>query len=185
IRGFRIELGEIEAALAAHPAVREATVLDVPGPGGKALAAYAVATGPALDPERILTDLGRTLPGYMVPAVLVELPELPLTHTGKVDRRALPEPVFAAAAGYQPPETDMEDFLAELWQEVLERDEVGVTDSFFDLGGHSLLAARILARLRDELEVDVPLPAFFESRTIRRLAVVVEDLLLATAGDTA
>jgi acyl-CoA synthetase (AMP-forming)/AMP-acid ligase II/acyl carrier protein len=187
VRGFRIELGEIEAALLGHPAVARAVVVAVDVPGGKALAAYAVPTdgissdGPGLLPqEEIFAHLRRTLPAYMVPATLMELAELPLSSNGKVDRRRLPAPEFSPSREtFEAPETEVEELVAEIWSEVLERERVGATDHFFDLGGHSLLAARVLARVRDEIGLELPLQTFFEAPTVRQLAHQIEEELLA------
>ncbi|MDY7092731.1 MAG: amino acid adenylation domain-containing protein [Acidobacteriota bacterium] len=182
VRGFRIELGEIEAALLDHPAVAQAVVVAADAAGGKALAAYAVASEGArpLPAEDILEQLRRALPAYMVPSTLMELAELPLSSNGKVDRRRLPEPEFGASeAAFEEPDTEVEELVAEIWREVLERQRVGATDHFFDLGGHSLLAARVLARVRDEIGLELPLQTFFEAPTVRQLAHEIEEQLLA------
>jgi acyl carrier protein len=200
IRGFRIELGEIEAALAAHPAVSEAVVVARSGPGEPRLAAYAV---PAREVDwRELRDfLRRRLPEPMVPADFVLLAALPLGPSGKVDRAALPEPADladgaagdAAAAGaartarnaappLPRPQTAVEDLLAGLWAEVIRVGTVELHDDFFVLGGHSLLATRMLSRLRDQLDVEVPLSALFEAPTLQGFAALVEEVLLAGAA---
>ncbi|HSL84450.1 MAG TPA: amino acid adenylation domain-containing protein, partial [Thermoanaerobaculia bacterium] len=173
VRGFRIELGEIEAVLAAHPGVREAVVeAREAGPGDRRLVAYAVEEGPGgAPPEALREHLAGRLPAYMVPSAFVHLSRLPLTPAGKVDRRALPEPEWAArGAGFAPPRGPVEELLAGIWAEVLGREEVGARDDFFDLGGHSLLAARVVARIRDRMGVEVPLRRLFEARTVEALA---------------
>ena len=156
IRGFRIEPGEIEAVLDQHPAVRETIVLareDLPG--DTRLVAYVV---PAAAQAPTSSDLRRflqeKLPAYMVPAAFVWLDTLPLTPNGKVDRRALPlpdRPRLGLGGTFVAPSTPLEMRIAEVWQEVLGVDRVGVYDNFFDLGGHSLLSMRVMARLEKQL----------------------------------
>jgi amino acid adenylation domain-containing protein len=114
------------------------------------------------------------LPEYMVPAAIVLLSALPLMPNGKLERRALLEPEYTSQ-GYRAPRTSQERVLAQLYAEVLGLSQVGIDDSFFDLGGHSLLATRVVTRLRDVLEVEVPLRALFEAQTVRLLAQRVEE----------
>ncbi|MES1241663.1 MAG: amino acid adenylation domain-containing protein [Acidobacteriota bacterium] len=155
IRGYRIEPGEIEAALAEHPAVREAAVLaraDEPGP--KRLVAYvAAASEPASDAASLRAFLKGKLPAHMVPEAFVVLDRLPLNANGKVDRKALPRPVFEAGGDGEtvPPETELQRRIAEVWCELLQRGTVGLHDNFFDLGGNSLLLIRMEGMLRDAL----------------------------------
>ncbi|HSL81515.1 MAG TPA: amino acid adenylation domain-containing protein, partial [Thermoanaerobaculia bacterium] len=178
LRGFRIELGEVESALLARPEVREAVAVvrrdaGAGGAGEPRLVAYAVAeAGLALEPEALRRALGEALPGYMVPAAVVVLDELPLTPNRKVDRAALPAPEGGAlpAAGAAPPRDALEELLAGIWAEVLGRPRVGIRDGFFDLGGHSLLATRVVARVRQALGVEVPLRRIFERPTVEGLA---------------
>jgi amino acid adenylation domain-containing protein/FkbM family methyltransferase len=178
IRGFRIELGEIEAALAAHPAVSEAVVVARSGPAEPRLAAYAV---PAREVDwRELRDfLRRRLPEPMVPADFVLLAALPHQPSGKVDRAALPDPPDPENAAAGADRTAVEELLAGLWAEVIRVGTVQLHDDFFILGGHSLLATRMLSRLRDQLDVEVPLSALFEAPTLQGFAALVEEALLA------
>ncbi len=121
--------------------------------------------------------LRERLPEYMVPGAFVVLEQLPLTANGKVDRAALPEADASGAAhGYVPPRTPLEERLAAIWAEVLGVERVGADDGFFDLGGHSLMATRVVARVREELRVELPLRALFEAPTVARLAPRVEAL---------
>ncbi|MFD9737175.1 amino acid adenylation domain-containing protein [Umezawaea sp. NPDC059074] len=169
IRGFRVEPGEVEAALAAHPAVSRAAVVVRPDSSGqKQLVAYAVASvdGPAL-----AEHLGAVLPTHLVPAAVLVLDALPLTANGKLDRAALPEPDFAAAAGGRAPRTAREEILCGLFAEVLGLPSVGADDSFFALGGHSLLATRLVSRVRSTFDAEVSIRAVFEAPTPARLAL--------------
>jgi amino acid adenylation domain-containing protein len=176
IRGFRIELGEIEAVLAGLPGVAAAAVVVREDQSGdKRLAGYAVpAAGAELDPAVLRAEVGKVLPGYMVPSAVVVLGELPLSPIGKLDRRALPAPEYTAAGAGRAPATPGEQALCEVFAHVLGLDTVGVEDSFFDLGGHSLLATRLVSRIRKVLGVEVPVRAVFECPTPAALAVVVQ-----------
>ncbi|HWB41417.1 MAG TPA: non-ribosomal peptide synthetase, partial [Gemmatimonadales bacterium] len=177
LRGFRIEPGEIEAVLARHPRVREAVVVMDETAGDKRLVAYFVPRqepGPSVSELRGL--LQARLPDYMVPAAFVPLGALPLTPSGKLDRRALPSPesvrpvldnVFVA------PRSPVEVLLAEIWSSLLGIETVGVHDDFFALGGHSLSAMRVISRLRTTFEMDLPLITLFEAPTIGGLALAL------------
>jgi amino acid adenylation domain-containing protein len=180
VRGFRIEPAEVEAALESLPAVARAVVVardDLPGGGG--LAAYVVSAGEPPAEAALRSALAGLLPDHMVPARFVVLDALPLTPSGKVDRRALPAPAAGPGAGerpYVPPRTELERALAEIWAEVLEVERVGVEDGFFDLGGHSLLATRVTSRVREALGVEVPLRELFARPTVAALAEAVARL---------
>ncbi|KFE51148.1 AMP-binding protein, partial [Pseudomonas syringae] len=138
IRGFRIELGEIEAQLLAQPQVRQAVVLAQDTASGQQLVAYVVADESTR--ENLRTALKDNLPDYMVPAHLIFLQSLPLTANGKLDRKALPAPDASHQQGeYVAPQTQLEQQIAAIWQDVLKLERVGLTDNFFELGGHSLL----------------------------------------------
>jgi amino acid adenylation domain-containing protein len=176
IRGFRIELGEIETVLARCPGVREA-VAAARGEGGaeRRLVVYAVPeAGQALDPAALRAWLAARLPEAMVPLHVVLLERLPLTANGKVDRRALPAPE-APVREVVAPRDAVEARIAGLWRRFLNVPEVSVHDNFFALGGHSLLATRLVAALREEMGVEVPVRDVFEHP-------VLADLALAIAG---
>jgi amino acid adenylation domain-containing protein len=179
IRGFRVELGEIEAALATHPEVREAVVGDRADPlGSRRLVAYVIPGGEAgsgLVPA-LRSHLEARLPSYMVPAAFVLLEVFPLSPSGKVDRRALPEPAPEGAL-YLAPRTPAEEVVAGLFADLLKQDRVGVWDDFFELGGHSLLATRLASRLRQAFDVELPLRRLFERPTVAGLAAAVEEIL--------
>ncbi|HVG59538.1 MAG TPA: amino acid adenylation domain-containing protein [Hyalangium sp.] len=183
VRGFRIELGEIEAVLASHPSVREAAVTAPDMGGGRALVAYVVPVeGSALDGSELREFLASKLPDYMVPARWSFLPALPLTPNGKVDRRALPAPEAPTRPVQVAPRSEREAALARLFAEVLGLPRVGVTETFFELGGHSLSAVRMLARLREELGMQLPLRVLFESPTVEALARRIEEPVAQPGG---
>src|SRR6266536_2453400 len=186
IRGVRIELGEVEHTLMRHPRVRHAAVTLHTPPGGAAqLAAYLVSDGTD-PPERAELDrfLAAELPSYMVPASYTLLEALPLNSSGKLDRARLPVPVLASGAAYAAPSTTTERTLVDLWHEVLgvDRKRIGVHDDFFALGGDSLTATRLLAAIREQLGVELPLRALFPATTVSALARAVEEMTLATVG---
>lgn len=188
VRGFRIELGEIEMALAVHPQIaRSVVVARSAGQGDTRLVAYFVATdghGP-MDRE-LRAFIRERLPDYMVPQHFVAMDDLPLTPAGKVDRRALPDPVSSHGpheAVHEPPSTLNETVVAEIWCRALGVDRVGVHDNFFDLGGHSLLATQVLAQVRKRLGVALSLRAFFEQPTVSGLAVLADRQADPSHGD--
>jgi amino acid adenylation domain-containing protein len=172
VRGHRIELEEVEQALAAHPAIAHAGVA-VRGDGGaRKLAGYLVGRGDRLPTaSELRAFLRERLPEYMVPAVFTRMDALPRTMSGKLDRRALPEPDGGEdGGGYVPPQPGMEERLAAVWQDVLGVERVGAHDDFFDLGGQSILAARLTAKLRGELGLDVPVGMLVQAPTVEALA---------------
>jgi amino acid adenylation domain-containing protein len=179
IRGYRIEPGEVELHLAAHPGVRRAAVVTTSEALGNSrkLVAYVLPRSNLAPPaEELRAFLRARLPQYMVPAEFVEMHEWPLLPSGKVDLRALPPPRDNANASPRvvQPRTPMQAKVAAIWRELLEVPEVGVTDDFFDGGGDSLLAMQLLARIRQELEVDIPVQSLFDRPTIERLALEIE-----------
>ncbi len=185
IRGFRIELGEIETALRSHPAIKDAVVIareDIPGK--KRLVSYIVPrNGNAPGVSELLQMLKSKLPPYMVPSAFVPLPSLPMTPSGKVDRKNLPAPGDdrpELAEEYAAPRTPIETVIANIWSEVLGINKVGIKDNFFDLGGHSLLAIQVISRIREALQVEVPLGSLFTFPTVATLA----ESLSETATET-
>ncbi|AIR88247.1 non-ribosomal peptide synthetase [Pseudomonas cremoricolorata] len=167
IRGFRIELGEIEARLQALAEVRDAVVLAQPGPSGMQLVAYVVAAAAGLDAASLKQRLKSTLPEYMVPSHVLLLERLPLTHNGKLDRRALPGvETQSAPAAYSAPHAGLEQAIAEIWQQVLQVEHVGRDDDFFELGGHSLLVINLVSQLQLHLGLNVTPQAVFEHPTL-------------------
>jgi amino acid adenylation domain-containing protein len=175
LRGYRIEPGEIEAALAEHPSLRACAVaVREDTAGEKRLVAYVVpASGEAAPSEPALREhLSTRLPPHLLPARYVVLEALPLSPSGKLDRRALPAPGAPAASTrtYTPPRTLEEARLAGLWAEVLGVERPGVLDDFFELGGHSLLATQLISRVRESCGVELPLRALFEAPTVAGLS---------------
>ncbi|MGK4008334.1 non-ribosomal peptide synthase/polyketide synthase [Sorangium sp. So ce1036] len=176
LRGFRIELGEIEAALAAHPSVRDCVVVArEDAPGDKRLVAYVVAAEAQWAPGALREHLGATLPEYMVPSAFVRLAALPLSPSGKVDRKALPSPEAtrgAAETSYVAPRTETERALVAIWEELLGVRPIGVRDNFFLLGGHSLLAVRIASAVRARLGLELSLATLLRNPTIEALGAL-------------
>jgi amino acid adenylation domain-containing protein len=187
IRGFRIELGEIESVLVQHPGVAECVVLAAEAaPGEARLTAYVVPRGPAPVPAGLRDHLRARLPEHMVPAAWVTLDAMPLTPSGKLDRRALPR-LEASRDGlgerYVAPRSPIEETLAAIWSEVLGVERVGVHDSFFDLGGYSLLAVRVGTRVQREFGVSLPLHTLFQAPTIEALSVRIAQSQLEARSD--
>ncbi|HZF09510.1 MAG TPA: amino acid adenylation domain-containing protein [Thermoanaerobaculia bacterium] len=184
VRGFRVEPGEIESVLGTHSAVAQAAVVAWPESSGeRRLVAYVVgreAVAPTVGELREF--LRQQLPDYMVPSAFMTLPALPLTASGKIDRRSLPKPDQQRSQvedTYVAPRSRIEELLAEIYSEVLGIARVGVEDNFFELGGHSLLATQVLSRVRSTFEVNLPLRALFEAPKISALAVRIEQQVLA------
>ncbi|SEB35202.1 amino acid adenylation domain-containing protein [Tenacibaculum sp. MAR_2009_124] len=173
IRGYRVELGEVENALSTLLIVNQCCVLakeDVSGT--KQLVGYVVSEG-SFDKEELQTELKKTLPGYMIPALWVELEEMPLTVNGKLDKKALPEidGSVLSTKEYVAPRNESEEKLIEIWQQLLGIEKIGVYDDFFELGGHSLLATRLVSLIRKELEKEIAIREIFEYTTIADLAL--------------
>ncbi|MGW3480820.1 amino acid adenylation domain-containing protein [Rhodococcus indonesiensis] len=174
IRGFRVELGEVEAALQELPGVARAVAVARPDPTGTArLVAYLV--GGDGDAAAARERVARRLPAHTVPSAFVFLDALPLTTNGKVDRTSLPEPDFGALVGGRAAATERERVLCAVFADVLGLDTVGVDDDFFLLGGHSLAAAKLIAKVRDALGVELPIRTVFDHPTVEALAAQCPD----------
>lgn len=172
IRGNRIELHDIELSIESYPEVRQAVAIAIKGPDGRpALVAFVAAEKAAIAPRDIHRFLRERLPDYMVPSGIAVLDQLPLGPTGKIDRKALAEmpPEFFSRDSV-PPRDAVERVLADLFAEVLHRQQVGVTDSFFELGGHSLLATQVTSRIRRVFGVAFPLDVFFAGGSVESIA---------------
>ena len=178
IRGFRVEPGEIEVLLRGYSDVEEAVVVAREDQSGtKRLVAYVTpVTGAIPDPSRLRTHVAAALPDYMVPSAFVLLDQLPLTSNGKLDRKALPAPMnenLGPEQEYVAPRGPVEEIVAAIFAEVLEKDRVGILDNFFESGGHSLLAIQLAGHLRETFQVEVPLRRIFEDPTVAGLAAAL------------
>ncbi len=178
IRGFRIEAGEVEAAIRRHEAVRDVAVVAYEeAPGDARLVAHIVPRdGATLAAGELRGYLSESLPAYMIPSRFMFADGLPMTPSGKIDRRALPAPGAGRPEidqAYVAPRNELEQELAAIWSEILGAEKVGIYDDFFELGGHSLLATRLISRVRETFEVDLPLSSLFEVTTIDGLAVAI------------
>jgi amino acid adenylation domain-containing protein len=190
VRGFRIELGEVQAVLNEHDGIAESAVVAFEAaPGDTRLAAFVVPAGAEAAPAKaealrtsVWSFLEERLPGFMVPASLTVLENLPLTQNGKINRKALPVPTWEREdrEAFVAPRSDTERVIAEIWQDILAVEEVGVHDNFFNLGGHSLLAARVLTQARKRLDVKLSVSALFEHPTVASLASTVDSLRVDT-----
>ena len=179
IRGFRIEIGEIETTLSQHPIVKETVVLlREDQPGNKLLVAYIVpeAKGTQDVVPQLKQYLKEKLAEYMVPSAFIVLSKLPLTPSGKVNRRALPAPdisSFSQSDNFVAPRDRIEQQLAQIWSEILNINPVGVKSNFFDLGGHSLLAINLIAKIQESFGKQLPLSTLFTNRTIEDLGSLI------------
>lgn len=179
IRGFRVELGEIEAAILAYEPIKAAAII-VAGSGAgnssQKLVAYVVAEAEDVEAD-LKAYLSHSLPGYMVPTMIVQLANMPYTPNGKVDRKALPEPERdqIAEALVSTPRDELETTLVELWQKILKVKQVGIHDNFFELGGHSLMSLRLFAKIEALTGRKMMLSTLFEAPTISLLAARIRD----------
>ncbi|MEH2435910.1 MAG: amino acid adenylation domain-containing protein [Nostoc sp.] len=177
VRGFRIELGEVEAVLSQHGDVEGCCIIaHEDTPGDKRLVAYVVAhhnSTPTISELRQF--LKAKLPDYMVPNAFVMLESMPLTPSGKVDRRALPAPDLHSSNSdkYVAPRNQVELELTQIWSRILKVDKVGVKDNFFDLGGHSLLTPYLMAQIKKQFGKDIAIASLYQNPTIEQLATIV------------
>jgi len=187
IRGYRVEPGEVGEALGRHPGVREVVVLArEEQPGDRRLIAYVVPAPASPSVGELRQFLQARLPEYMIPAHFVFLDALPLAPHGKIDRALLPAPSgrgFAAERSSTPPQTPLELQIADVWNQVLRTDGIGVHDNFFEVGGDSLLAIRLISRLRDAFQIEIAPRSVFEHPTIDGLSVVVAQKLGEAVDD--
>jgi len=181
VRGFRVELGEIEAALQSQVGVKQAVVIARgDAPGEKRLVAY-IAQGAEKCPsdEGLRAHLLRVLPEYMLPSAFVFLESFPLTANGKLDRHRLPAPKFARypGASFEAPRGEIEEALAEIWQEVLRVERIGQEENFFQLGGHSLIGMQLIRRVAEKLSTQLPVHAVYQYPTVRKMAQLIQSLI--------
>jgi amino acid adenylation domain-containing protein len=186
IRGYRVEPAEVEVALRAHAQVTEAVVVPWTGGAGDVrLAAYCVVDG-TVGEDELRGHLAALVPEFMIPAVIGVLADLPRTPSGKIDRLALPDPEAldaTTAADYVAPASPMEETLAEIWAQVLGVERVGRDDDFFALGGHSLLATQVVAQVRSDFAIDLPLHSLFSYPTVATLTAEIVRMMGETEGD--
>ncbi|WP_151737083.1 non-ribosomal peptide synthetase [Paenibacillus tengchongensis] len=170
-RGYRIELGEVESKLTLHSSVKEAVVLVKNDKAGTAsLCAYIVVSDD-VNASQLRSYLLEVLPEYMIPSCFVKLENMPLSHNGKIDIKALPDPIgnMGINSDYEAPRDGIEEVLVNLWREILSVDSVGIHHNFFELGGHSLKATRLVSKIHKSLDVEIPLKEVFKSPTIKGL----------------
>jgi acyl-coenzyme A synthetase/AMP-(fatty) acid ligase/acyl carrier protein len=176
IRGYRIELGEIESSVRQSGLVKQCVIVArADASGNKRLVGYVVVEE-EFDQEPLLNYLRGHLPEYMVPGRWLVLESLPLTASGKVDKKALPEPDTGRPPGtvYEAPRNELESALVEIWQELLGMDRIGIRDSFFALGGHSLLGVQLISQLKKKLKTEVSIRIIFQFLSIAELAEYIE-----------
>ncbi|MBD3917807.1 amino acid adenylation domain-containing protein [Paenibacillus sp. PR3] len=183
IRGYRIELGEIERALLSCEPVSEAVAVAVEDESGnRSICAYFVADRSCTAGE-LRKHCAGALPSYMLPEAFVQLDKMPLTASGKADRKALPKLriglTLDTGTKYEGPTTETEQVLAELWQSLLQREEIGIDDEFFELGGNSLRAVALNARMEERFHIRLELLTLFRVTTIRRLAALIDEALVS------
>ncbi|MGH7844014.1 MAG: AMP-binding protein, partial [Candidatus Binatia bacterium] len=179
VRGYGVDIAEVEMALRAHPCVSAAVVVPRRNDSGETnlVAYFTCSSQPTPNVSQLRRFLGQTLPDHMQPVFFVALANLPLTPQNKVDRNALPAPGHSRPqldTPFTPPQTAMEQELARIWADVLGLGAVGIHDNFFDLGGNSLSAMRVLSRMIEDFQVDLPLRAFFDAPTVGALAARIE-----------
>jgi len=175
IRGYRVEPQNVEAVLNEHPRVAAAAVVARKRNGSLALAAYLVPRGEPVDSQRIRAFLHSRLPNYMIPATIDWLKVLPVSANGKLDRRALPEPVVTDTGNYMAPFDDLTWQMSEIWARVLGVDRIGLNDHFFHLGGHSLLAVNLVAQMEKAFDCQIPLSLIFKAPTVKTMANWLRD----------
>ncbi|MGB7605373.1 MAG: amino acid adenylation domain-containing protein [Lutisporaceae bacterium] len=179
IRGYRIELGEIENKLLGYEAVKEVVVIaKADNSGSKLLCAYIVGER-ELSISELREHLSKDLPDYMLPSYYIQLEKLPMTHNGKVDRKALSEldtdGGISTGTEYEAPRDNTEEILVDIWRDVLEVEKIGINDNFFELGGHSLKATSLIAKIHKILNVEVPLKEIFTNLTIKRISEYIKN----------
>ncbi|MEB3130340.1 bacitracin non-ribosomal peptide synthetase BacA [Bacillus paralicheniformis] len=186
IRGFRIELGEIESRLEMHEDINETIVTVREDEESRPYICAYITANREISLDELKGFLGEKLPEYMIPAYFVKLDKLPLTKNGKVDRKALPEPDRTAGAEneYEAPRNETEEKLAAVWQDVLHVEKAGIHDHFAQMGGHSLHAMELIAKIKEKMNVEIPLHQLFKLATIKELSAFIEANHQEDKGDT-
>ena len=195
LRGYRVELGEIEVVLREHPEVRDAlTMIREDSPGDRLLVGYFIpevaddSGVKKIEGAELRSYLLERLPQYMVPGIYIQLDKFPLTPSGKIDRKAFPEPPGERPTSlieFVSPRNAVEEIVAGVWMEVLGIEKIGVHDNFFDLGGHSLKATQLLSRLRQTFDIDLALREVFEAPTVAGTSVAISTALAEKQGESA
>jgi len=172
IRGHRIELGDVESKILEHPNVNEtAVIVSETNPENKYLIAYIVPKNAQINITSELTDfLLKTLPSHMVPTHIVEIESMPLTTSGKIDRKRLPVPKIQISKEILAPSSKYEKHLTELWKDLLNISNISITDNFFDIGGNSLLAIRLITKIQDSLGINLDVVKVMEFPNIKVFA---------------
>ncbi|MBF0813751.1 non-ribosomal peptide synthase/polyketide synthase [Staphylococcus saprophyticus] len=173
IRGYRIELGEIESVLRQNKAILDVAVITKPMVDGELAICVYIVSDQVIDFDAVKTELNHKLPDYMVPSYMTQIDELPVSSSGKLNKRALPE-IKVEGKVYVAPETETESMLASIFESVLNIEKVSTNDNFFEIGGHSLKAIGIINKIESEVGKRLPLKLVFESPTIAQLAKVVD-----------
>lgn len=180
IRGFRIELEEIESVLNSTDDILESTISIKKDKISNDLLiiAYLIPSSQIISLQNILKEIKKKLPNYMIPNHFVKMDKMPLTANGKIDKRALPEiseEILLSVSASITPEDSTEEKLLIIWKEVLSKNNIGVTDNFFDLGGHSILAVKLMSLIKSEMGVNIPISALYSYSTIRELSGYVQN----------
>ena len=188
IRGFRIELEEIESVLQNHPDIVDSVIIanELANSNEKSLIAYYIAKeNTDLSISDVRDFLKIHLPKYMIPALFIKMEAFPKTLSGKLDRRALPEPDQSREQfeqEYLAPRNQTEALMANIWEKILDIDKIGVLDNFFEIGGHSLLATQIISRIRESFQVELPLRTLFDEPTVAGLSKRIEQVKSESPG---
>ncbi|MDL2141582.1 phosphopantetheine-binding protein, partial [Flavobacterium tructae] len=176
-RGHRIELGEIEQVLQSQEDIDQCVVITATVNGDPVIVSYLVSTA-TIDKQQLRQSLSRELPEYMLPSYYVFLDKFPLTPNGKIDKKALPsvstEDVIQQE--YIAPSNEIEEKLVAIWEEVLQKTKIGVSDIFFALGGHSLKATQVISKIQKEFNIKIELKELYKEPTITNLAGYIESI---------
>jgi amino acid adenylation domain-containing protein len=177
IRGYRIELGEIQNQLLKHDSVKDSIVVAKEEEGRPSYLCAYITTKKEVTVEELRFFLSDKLPDYMIPAYFTKLDEFPLTVNGKIDKKALPDPVacITSDAAYEAPKTEIEKQLIQLWQQILKVEKIGINDSFSLLGGHSLNAMELISTINEKMNVNLPLKELFRLSTIKEISKYIEE----------
>ncbi len=177
IRGLRVELGEIENELLGYEGVKKVVVVDNEDKYGKKYLCAYIVSDKKIQFKELRDYLSKSLPAYMIPAAFVRMNDIPLNPSGKIDRNSLPQPdsIHDLSDNYEAPSSETEEKFSNIWADVLHIDRVGTNDNFFELGGDSLSLISIVAHIRKELDIELPLTQMYDNPTVRELSRCVKD----------